>query len=189
MWDLSSLTRYGTRPPAVEAWYWTWAGTGIWYLRFLPLAAEFKWKPQFPAPEHQAVVSVGLLKAATLHNENPVSEMPGHRTAWAQCSVSRWAASSPGQWEWTCNPSTPVGVEEAGESSLDAERARPNREPLQGSPGGSVVKNLPASSGDMGLIPRKRKWQPIPIHLPGKCQAQSSLAGYSPWGQKESGTT
>ena len=53
---------------------------------------------------------------------------------------------------------------------------------------GSVVKNLPANSGDAGLIPVsgrfpwRRKWQPTPVFSPGKSHGQRSLAGYSPWG-------
>ena len=34
-------------------------------------------------------------------------------------------------------------------------------------------------------IPWRRKWQPIPIYLPGKVHGQRSLMGYSPWGCKE----
>ena len=34
----------------------------------------------------------------------------------------------------------------------------------------------------VGKIPWKRKWQPVPIFLPGKSQGQRSLACYSPWG-------
>ena len=34
-------------------------------------------------------------------------------------------------------------------------------------------------------IPWKRKWQPTPVLLPGKSHGWRSLAGYSPWGQKE----
>ena len=30
-----------------------------------------------------------------------------------------------------------------------------------------------------------RKWQPIPLFLPGKSHGQRSLVGYSPWGRKE----
>ena len=30
-------------------------------------------------------------------------------------------------------------------------------------------------------IPRRRKWQPTPVFLPGKFLEQRSLAGYSPW--------
>ena len=37
--------------------------------------------------------------------------------------------------------------------------------------------------------PLKRKWQPTPVFLPGKSHGQRSLAGYSPWGRKESDTT
>ena len=59
----------------------------------------------------------------------------------------------------------------------------------QGLPGGSVVKNLPAMPetqvrslgwGD----PLEKKWQPIPILLPGKSRGQRSLVSYSPWGCK-----
>ena len=38
-------------------------------------------------------------------------------------------------------------------------------------------------------IPWRRKWQPAQVFFPGKLQRQSSLAGYSPWGSKESDTT
>ena len=31
----------------------------------------------------------------------------------------------------------------------------------------------------------RRKWQPIPVFLPGGSQGQRSLAGYSPLGPKE----
>ena len=35
----------------------------------------------------------------------------------------------------------------------------------------------------------RRKWQPTPVLLPGKFRGLRSLAGYSPWGRKESDTT
>ena len=38
-------------------------------------------------------------------------------------------------------------------------------------------------------IPWRRPWQPIPVFLPGESYGQRSLAGYSPWGRKESETT
>ena len=41
----------------------------------------------------------------------------------------------------------------------------------------------------VGKIPWSRKWQPTPVFLPGKSHGQRSLAGYNPWGQKESDTT
>ena len=37
--------------------------------------------------------------------------------------------------------------------------------------------------------PWRRKWQPTPLFLPGKSHGWRSLAGYSPWGSKESDTT
>ena len=38
-------------------------------------------------------------------------------------------------------------------------------------------------------IPWRRKWQPIPVFLPGKSHGHRSLAGYSPSGHKESDMT
>ena len=66
-------------------------------------------------------------------------------------------------------------------------------QPYSGFPGGKVVKNLPANIGDAGdpgsnpwvrKIPRNRKWQPIPVVLPGKFHEQRRLGGYSPWVSK-----
>ena len=39
-----------------------------------------------------------------------------------------------------------------------------------------------------GRSPRRRKWQPIPVFLPGKSHGQRSLVGYSPWDHKEMNT-
>ena len=76
-----------------------------------------------------------------------------------------------------------------------------------------MVKNLPANETDTGdgssipvglgvgwggvgwggggreKIPWSRKWQLTPVFLPGKSHGQRSLAGYSPWGRKESDMT
>ena len=41
----------------------------------------------------------------------------------------------------------------------------------------------------VGKIPWRRKWHPTPAFLPGKSHGQRSLAGYSPWGCKESDMT
>ena len=69
---------------------------------------------------------------------------------------------------------------------------------LKNFPAGRVVKNPPDNAGDTrdaGLIPGsgespwRRKWQPTLVFLPGKSDGQRSLAGYSPWGHKESDTT
>jgi len=35
----------------------------------------------------------------------------------------------------------------------------------------------------------RKKWQPTPVFLPGKFPGWRSLAGYSPWGCKESDMT
>ena len=57
-----------------------------------------------------------------------------------------------------------------------------------------VVKNLPASAGDVRdtsanpwvrKMPWRRAGQPAPLFLPGEFHGQRSLASYSPWGRKE----
>ena len=56
----------------------------------------------------------------------------------------------------------------------------------------SVVKNLPAKAGGVGLIPGsgrspEKEMATTPIFLPGKSHEQRSLAGYSPWTCKRVG--
>ena len=63
-----------------------------------------------------------------------------------------------------------------------------------GFPGVSEVKNPPANAETLVLAlvwedPRKRKWHPTLVFLPGKFHGQKSLAGYSPRGHKESNTS
>ena len=61
-----------------------------------------------------------------------------------------------------------------------------------------MVKNLTANAGDAGALssmpgsgrfPWRRKWQPIPVFLPGKSHGQRNLAGYSPRDHKDLDTT
>ena len=65
---------------------------------------------------------------------------------------------------------------------------------FQGFPGCSMVKNLPANAGDefnrkspwVGRAPGGRNGNPFQHHLPGESHGRRTLAGYSPWGHKES---
>ena len=41
----------------------------------------------------------------------------------------------------------------------------------------------------VGKVPWRREWPPTPVFLPRESHGQRSLAGYSPWGCKESDTT
>ena len=70
--------------------------------------------------------------------------------------------------------------------------------PIIGSPGGSVLKNLPVRACQcrrhgfdpcVGKTPCRRAWQPTPVFLPGESHRQRSLAGYSPWGRKQLDTS
>ena len=59
-----------------------------------------------------------------------------------------------------------------------------------------VVKNLSANrcsrqefSPWVRKSPWRRAWQPTPVFLPGESHGPESLAGYSPWGHKDSDMT
>ena len=62
-------------------------------------------------------------------------------------------------------------------------------------PGGSDAKESARNVGDPGLIPGlgrspgEGNGNSAPVSLPGKLHEQRSLAGYSPWGCKESDRT
>ena len=69
---------------------------------------------------------------------------------------------------------------------------------LRGLPYGPAGKDSTFNVGDtgdassipwVGKVPWRRKWQPTPVCLPEKSCRQRSLAGYNPWGWKESDTT
>ena len=56
------------------------------------------------------------------------------------------------------------------------------------------MQGMPAMQGPginswVGKIPWRKEWLPAPGFLPGESHGQRRLAGYSPWGGKESDTT
>ena len=63
----------------------------------------------------------------------------------------------------------------------------------KGFPGGSDGKGSVFSAGDSssrsGRFPWRWACQPTPVFLPGEFYRQRTLAGYSPWGHKESDMT
>ena len=105
------------------------------------------------------------------------SRESGHRTAF--CLVSRedwgtswWGESLPYLWAWDKHWHCIVAQEP------------------EGLPRRLSVKNPPANAERrvhpwVGTIPWRRKWQPTPVFLPGKCHGCRSLVGYSSWGCKE----
>ena len=57
-----------------------------------------------------------------------------------------------------------------------------------------IVKNTPIMQETrfdpwVGKIPWRREWLPTPVIMPGEFHGQRNLAGYHPWGLKESDTT
>ena len=66
---------------------------------------------------------------------------------------------------------------------------------VSGFPSGSVVKNMPANAGDLGLFPGWGRspggghGNPLQYSCLGNPHGQRSLAGYSPQGRKESDTS
>ena len=89
-------------------------------------------------------------------------------------------------------PGTPLSANTALKGTS---RIRDGWFPLfSGFPGGSVVKNLPAMQETQGTWIWSPGWEdpleegmatPL-VFLPGECCGQRSLAGYIPWGYKES---
>ena len=62
---------------------------------------------------------------------------------------------------------------------------------LLGFPGGSVGKEFACNEGDLVWSlgwedSWRREWLPTPVVWPGEFHGQRSLAGYRPWGRKES---
>ena len=61
---------------------------------------------------------------------------------------------------------------------------------LKGFPGGSVVRNLPASAGGVGTVPGlgrcpgERNGCPLQYSCLGRSYGQRNLVGYDPWGCK-----
>ena len=61
-------------------------------------------------------------------------------------------------------------------------------EDVWASPVAQMAKNPPTMRETcVGKIPWRRKWQPIPVSLPGESHGQRSSVGYSPWGHQELG--
>ena len=91
----------------------------------------------------------------------------------------------PWRREWLATPvflpgESPWTEEPGGLQSMGSHRVRHNWATntlhFGGSPGGTVVKNPPASAGDarntfdqwVGKIPWRKIWHPTPVFLPGK---------------------
>lgn len=72
---------------------------------------------------------------------------------------------------------------------------RPYLSPVWGEwgfPGGAVVRSQPAEAGDVDAswVGRSLEEEVAPpVFFPGKSSRQRSLAGHSPWGVRELGTT
>ena len=84
-----------------------------------------------------------------------------------------------GASHWTCEP-----------QCSHLWKAVPANHSLMESPGGWVVKNLPAMQKTKVWSlhwenPCSKKWQPTPVFLPGKSQGQRSLAGHSSWSHRD----
>ena len=66
---------------------------------------------------------------------------------------------------------------------------------FKGFPGSSDGKESTCNVGGpgfdpcVGKIPWRRQWLPTPVFLFGEFHGQRSLAGYNPWGRKESDIT
>ena len=86
-------------------------------------------------------------------------------------------------------------IQDAQETSYLMKELGENKLVPMGFPGGSNGKESTFNAGHVGPTPGSgrspgwREWQPTPVSLPGEFHGQRSLAGYSLWDCKESGTT
>ena len=62
---------------------------------------------------------------------------------------------------------------------------------IDGSDGKESAHSVQDSCSILGLgrPPWRREWPPTPVFFPGEFLGQRSLAGYSPWGHRESDPT
>ena len=86
-----------------------------------------------------------------------------------------------------------LGLEKAGNQKTNGQHSLDHRE-SKGLPGSSAGKESTCNAGDLGLIPGLGRslggghGDPLQYCLENP-HGQRSLAGYSPWGRKESDTT
>ena len=86
-------------------------------------------------------------------------------------------------------------ISEMGGVPIASDTTKPSRFTISFDPWASLVaQHLPAMWETWLRFlgredPRRRKWQPTPVFLPGESHGRRSLVGYSPWGRKESDTT
>ena len=108
------------------------------------------------------------------------------------CSTNIYSGSSTG----SCGSVLTEGSERSPPEQLDT---LPTPDPL---PSAILPRGLPRRLSDkesvcwcrkckynpwFRKIPWRRKWQTMPVFLPGKSHRHRSLAGYSPWGHKRTG--
>ena len=116
--------------------------------------------------------------------------------------MERTGETSQAEGDWSqVEASSPEGEDSAAweEGAAGDEITWASRD-LWGPPGPGKGKSLGSYSRYNGKtlegfkqevlkIPRRRKWQPTPVFLPGELHGRGSLVGYSPRGRKESDTT
>ena len=124
---------------------------------------------QEPATSNQAPDVTEAIVASAVHPPAVFHQCPMMATmALKNCSLCPWPSSRPLYLSCICFPDGTRGKE-------------PNR----------YCKRHKGRKFDpwVRTIPWKRKWQLAPVFLPGESHGQRSLAGYSPWGCRESDTT
>ena len=126
----------------------------------------------------------GTSPLLTIDTPQPNSEEQGK-------VLSGWSSV----WEKNCVPSVMVEPDQGSSSAyLCSSTSVYSCLSSGGFPSGSAVKNRECSRSHrfdpwVGKIPRRRKWQPTPVFLPGKSHGQRSMGAYSSgsvqsWSQK-----
>ena len=149
------------------------------YLPYPGSNRDSLWEPDFKSRPSELELPFGFADSLPTNIPQHMPPKPPHTRSWSRCKSQlshRWGSRDPRVYH-------PVCVFAALHffwASLVAQ---------------SVKKTIclqcrsPRFNSWVREIPWRKKWQPTPIFLPGKPHGQRSLAGYSPWGHKESDTT
>ena len=148
------------------------------------------------SPEFQYTCSSGAQPGRASHVRMSVSHTHGPGRQGEKHHAPSEHHHTPEQGEPTLSPSEDTKEIVRGCSALWSSFKSPSSKRIHtadsGLPRWLSGKESSYQGGDkgsvpgLGKIPCRRKWQPTPEFLPGKSYGQRSLAGYSPWGHKES---
>ena len=177
-------------------------GPALWPLHVAGASLQPTWWPQDPQTPLLPVPNAWTAAWKHVVSPDPASDPRGHASALFFWSKKSWACSCS---EWGCTIHLLVGAcfkADTGHKEPPQMWTAVHTGPHSGAGWAPAYLpgHMPGSSRWMARwrriwvktwvrkIPWRRKWQPAPVFFSGESHGQRSLAGYSPWGRKESDT-